>query len=451
METFVGHQGDGGIPDRVVRMELISFFNIHPLTVAGAAELAVHLGRSPAQVERQMEDLVALDILRKDECGGEVRYGRVPPVSGIFANRKAHAREGGDMGAGGACGAGIHRDEKRRRRGHDGEGVETGVRLRMIVTAMQRDGMSGCLELLLDVIHRAEGVPCAAYLLADRCSEIVWRCSRGCRGRDAGVMESRGMQNIVVEGELIRNKGFLETPYSIKYLHPLENGEDLLVCVDRNGSNHVDMEFLGSVFIDFLPVVAEKRTLDVMAERAAEKLFGDSVYWHAIHNPEVEGGMQGVLAALAKGIDAERMSLLVCDEDASLRTLATYGRRADASGRGRNFSGGECVAGWCLEQGSVVNLSNARIDPRFKPSAYDDIDSMLCCPLIPPSGDAIGVLCAVNKLDRGGGSKASFDGADVSLLQRAAASIAHALAARENRTKRLSRAQLRVVKGMRAV
>ncbi len=78
-----------GTPDRVIRVEFISFFSRRPDTVATCGETARHISRDVEQAERQMESLVQLRILRKEDDGAPPRYGYLPPVSADMRSGKA--------------------------------------------------------------------------------------------------------------------------------------------------------------------------------------------------------------------------------------------------------------------------------------------------------------------------------------------------------------------------
>jgi hypothetical protein len=106
---------------------------------------------------------------------------------------------------------------------------------------------------------------------------------------------------------------------------------------------------------------------------------------------------------------------------------------------GRIFHLGEGVAGWCVERQNIANLANPRVDPRFIGNDYDDIDSLLCCPLIPCEGKILGAICAVNKNYHSACGKGRFSERDVRLLESIADTMTQAMIARDNRTKRLPR------------
>jgi hypothetical protein len=427
-------------PDRVIRMELISYFSLYPDTVSTCEEMAHRLSRDAGQVERQMDALVELRILEKADNGGRTLYSYLPPLSGNLSARRNEDGERRHISPYFAVVNNVLDTNGRRREKTENERErEVGVRLQMMITALRMETWEECLELLLDVIYRSEGAPCGAYLLSERCSELLWDCQRGTNGTKAGMTKISGVQNMVVEGELIKEKGLLDTSHHVKYLYPLGDNEDVLICVNRNGSYHIDVSFMRSLFIDILPVVAEKRRLDLMEEITAEKVLQDSIYWSTMHSSDMSKGLLGALACVAKSVEADRVSLLVNDGNGSLRTLSTYGQRNNLQDKGRSFRAGEGVVGWCVQKGGTANLVNPKVDPHFVSSDYDDIENMLCCPIKPPDGEAIGAICAVNKhhseKDRG----KHFNEKDVRLFEGIAKTLAGALAARDNRTKVLPR------------
>lgn len=433
------------IPDRVVRMELISLFSQYPDLVGTPGELAKRIARDPEQVRSQIEGLVSLRIL--DRIGEEepARYRYLAPISlnPIRARRnnhyQAHRASGLTEDQDGEYGrevAGNASQEEER---------ETELRLKLMISTLKKEHWKECLELLINTVHHIEGTPCAAYLLGDRCSELIWDYQCGPNGVKAGMTRIAGVQNMVVEGELIKEKGLLDTPLHIKYLYPLNEHEDVLICVCRNGSYHIDVSFLKSLFVDILPVVAEKRHLDLVAEKTAEKLLQDNIYWNTVQHPDMKKGIGGALASVAKSVEADRVSLLMKDDNGCLRTFSTYGTLKHLDVPGRVFRSGQGVAGWCVERGDIANLANPRVDPRFIGNDYNDIESLICCPLIPCEGEVLGAICAVNKKGSSGNGKAHFDERDLHLFESIARTIAHALKARDNRTKQLPR---RVIEAM---
>jgi len=428
------------IPDRVIRIELISCYSRYPDTIATCEEMAQRLNRSVAQVRRQMEALVDLGILKKTEKGGSFLYSYVPPLSGRLS-----ARRGGDEEKGHAApyfasvvSGQVSYSGKREKSECERES-EISVRLQMMISALRAESWKGCLELLLEIIYRSEGTPCGAYLLSEECSEMLWDCQRGTNGIKAGMSEASGVQNMVVEGELIKNKGLLDTAHHIKYLYALGHDEYVLVCVNRNGSYHIDISFIRALFADILPVVAEKRCYDTAHENTAERALRDSLYWSTMKTDDMNKGLLGALACAAKSVDADRVSLLVDDGRGSLRTLSTYGRRNNPEDRGRSFRSGEGVAGWCVKEGGTANLVNPVADPHFVSSEYDDIENMLCSPLIPPGREAIGAICAVNKKHGENERGRHFNDRDAHIFEGIAKTLANALTARDTRTKILPR------------
>ena len=425
-------------PDRVVRMELISLFSQYPDLTGTSEDLAQRLRRDPEQVRKQVDRLVSLRILDRMGDGEPARYRYLAPISMKPTRRvsethqRAHSASGisekKDAEQGGGMGKGTVEEEK-----------EAEMRLKLIISTLKRDGWKDGLELLIDTIHHVEGTPCAAYLLGERCSELLWDCQSGSNGVKAGMTRIGGVQNMVVEGELIKDKGLMDTPMHIKYLYPLNEHEDVLICVCRNGSYHIDIAFLKSLLVDILPVVAEKRHLDLVAERTAEKVLQDNIYWNAVQNPDIKQGLTGALASMAKSVEADRVSLLMKDDEDRLRTFSTYGILKHRNAPERVFLSGQGVVGWCVEHSGTANLVNPRVDPRFIGNDYNDIDTLLCCPLIPCEGEALGAICAVNKNGSGRNGRAQFDKRDTRLFESIARTLANALTERDNHTKMFPR------------
>ncbi len=434
------------IPDMVIRMELISYFSHYQDTVATCEEMAVRLGRDAGKVESQMEALFELNILKKTYDGMRALFSYLQPIPARVAGSRYAGRGQKKVPLCKAADADSNRANcETSSKNLAEEEREVDVRLQLMIAALKMESWRECLEILLDTIYRSEGVPCGAYLLGERCSRLLWDCQRGTNGTKAGMTKIDGVQNMVVEGELIQKKGMLDTAYHIKYLYPLENGEDVMICVNRNGSYHIDAAFLQSLCVDILPVIAEKRRVDLMEEMAAEKVLQDSIYWSAVNSADMSRGLLGTLACVAKSVEADRVSLLINNGSGTMRTLSTYGRPISPQVEGDDFPAGEGIARWCGEKGDFADLADPWQAPPFAPEGYDDVDFMLCCQLIPPGGEAMGTLCAVNNQSGECTCRKSFNDRDVRLFEGIARTLAVALAARESRTKTLNRKVIQAI------
>ncbi len=428
------------IPDRVVRIELISHFNLYPETVASSDEMARRLSRESVQVEKQMEDLVELHILRRTYVGDRTLYSYLAPMSMSQMAKRSLNKASENMFSGISGPGRVKRDAGTEREGEDIEPESgTALRMRLMIAALKRESWKECLELLMNTIYRSLETPCAAYHLGERCSEMRWDYQRGTNGVRAGMTKVKNVQNMVIEGELIREKGFLETAYHLKYLYPLSDYDDVLVCISRKGSMKMDLRLIKSLLVDIMPVVSEKFRLDFAEEMNAERALQDSIYWSTLHLADMREGLVGALASVAKSVDADRVSLLLEDGSGTLRTLSTYGLHEREGASKHSFPIGEGVAGWCAKKGDSAIITEPRIDPRYIRNEYDDIDSMLCCPLIPPEGAAIGAICAVNKHVDGSGDGTCFDRRDVRLVEGIARTLTTAFLAKDNGTRTLPR------------
>ncbi|MEW6554983.1 MAG: GAF domain-containing protein [Actinomycetota bacterium] len=435
------------MPDRVVKIELISYFSRYPETVATSEEMASRLDRDAAQVERQLQDLVELRILNRICDGNRTLYSYITPMSVSLRARRRfnHALENMHAGVGGP-GSAERRQVERELEEEEDEPGEAGsgaaMRMRVMIDVLKREGWRECLELLMDTIYSLLGVPCAAYHLGDKCSELYWDCQRGTNGVCAGMTKVRNIQNMVIEGELIREKGFLETARHLKYLYPLNGEEDVLVCICRKGNTGEKLKLIRSMLADMMPVVAEKYRLDIVEEMTAERALQESIFASTVGHSDVRDGVIEALASVAKSVEAERVSLLVEDGNGSLRTLSTYGLRKQAEKKASAFPVGEGVAGWCAASGDSVVLSEPRVDPRYISNESDDIENMLCCPLVPPGGEAIGAICAVNKRGGDNGAGGRFDKRDMRLVEGIARTLTRAFLTKDNGTRALSRSML---------
>jgi|GEM_PF-2664460 len=70
-----------GVPDRVVRVELISFYHRNPHLCESPEAICACFEYDPEQVCRQLEELVRLNILERAEMDGSVFYRYLPPFS----------------------------------------------------------------------------------------------------------------------------------------------------------------------------------------------------------------------------------------------------------------------------------------------------------------------------------------------------------------------------------
>ncbi len=94
------------VPDRVVRLELISFFSSRPEREATASRAAAVIERDPERVERQLEALVGLHILARSGEGEHALYSYLEPLStphaaGRFGGRMVRDASSGTTGTGG--------------------------------------------------------------------------------------------------------------------------------------------------------------------------------------------------------------------------------------------------------------------------------------------------------------------------------------------------------------
>jgi len=82
------HLQQNGVPDSVVRIELITHFHRNPGLESTAVEMADCIGRHRDQVECQMRKLVQLRILDEHLVGGEFIYKYIPPFFISMFNKK---------------------------------------------------------------------------------------------------------------------------------------------------------------------------------------------------------------------------------------------------------------------------------------------------------------------------------------------------------------------------
>jgi hypothetical protein len=69
------------VPNSVVRIELISFFHNHPKLVLTCEEIVKNLRFREEQVVEQIDHLVNLRILHKENVDGATIYRYIPPYS----------------------------------------------------------------------------------------------------------------------------------------------------------------------------------------------------------------------------------------------------------------------------------------------------------------------------------------------------------------------------------
>jgi DNA-binding MarR family transcriptional regulator len=59
----------------LVRWDLLIFFGRHPAMRLEAPQVAQHIGRPPRLVQKELDDLVYLGIVRVYQSDGQVQYG----------------------------------------------------------------------------------------------------------------------------------------------------------------------------------------------------------------------------------------------------------------------------------------------------------------------------------------------------------------------------------------
>lgn len=421
-----------GILEKVLRIELTSYFSMNRGRVVTAEEAAEELGRGAGEIKSQFDKLAELGVVERVSLAGGEGYRYIAPSCTGLNNTRRRSKRAQEPENNG------ERAEETGVFEGKGSSPRDSIRLSLMIAALKENDWRACLRLLLDAIVHLEDAQGAAYLVDDHCSRIKWSCLSGAEPSRASMPAEGNHQSMVIEGELVDNGGMLDTTHFVKYLHHLEGGEAIFICVYRGGRYNMDVETIKSIMVDIMPVVAEKRRLDLASEVTVERLLQDSLYWNTVYSPSTERGVIGALASLAKCVEADRVSLLVRDEDGLLRPVYTYGIRGAVDESCRGFCSGEGVAGWCVESCSTANLEDPRMDPRFVARDRNDIDSMLCCPLTPREGSTLGAICAVNKHDGDNGGS-HFDERDVRLMEGAARTLAQALEVRDNRTKQLSR------------
>lgn len=93
-----------GVPDSLVRIELITCYHRNPGLEGTCGELAERIGRNREQVESQMRKLVQLCILDRRQCDGETRYTYIPPYSLPLGRRGGDRDKPGGVPLGGRAG-----------------------------------------------------------------------------------------------------------------------------------------------------------------------------------------------------------------------------------------------------------------------------------------------------------------------------------------------------------
>lgn len=79
-----------GVPDSVIRIELITHFHRNPGLESTAIEIADYIGRHREQVECQMRKLVQLHILDEQLVEGQLIYKYIPPFSISMFEKKGN-------------------------------------------------------------------------------------------------------------------------------------------------------------------------------------------------------------------------------------------------------------------------------------------------------------------------------------------------------------------------
>ena len=136
-----------------------------------------------------------------------------------------------------------------------------------------------------------------------------------------------------------------------------------------------------------------------------------------------------VMSSAAELLDAEASSLLLVDEETGELVFKVLARDDEAHLSGRRLPPGQGIAGWVVENGEPVAISNPSEDPRF----YAGIDeatggrtrSLLAVPLDVRSS-VIGVVEVTNKRGDGAGFTEQDVALAVALAHQAAIAIDNA-------------------------
>ena len=135
--------------------------------------------------------------------------------------------------------------------------------------------------------------------------------------------------------------------------------------------------------------------------------------------PEV---VERVVSIAMRLLNCERVTIFLTDNVA--RRLRVLSSVDDLSAFTIEF--GQGLAGYAAENRVIINVADAYEDARFNPKVDEETGfrtrSVLCCPMIEPSGQLVAVLQAINPL--GGGS---FDDKELVQLQCMQKSISIAL------------------------
>ena len=59
----------------LTRWDLLVYFGQHPSMRSDASQVAKHIGRTPRSIQKELEDLVYLGVLRANRNDGSIQYG----------------------------------------------------------------------------------------------------------------------------------------------------------------------------------------------------------------------------------------------------------------------------------------------------------------------------------------------------------------------------------------
>jgi two-component system NtrC family sensor kinase len=205
----------------------------------------------------------------------------------------------------------------------------------------------------------------------------------------------------------------------------LRRHDGTTVWVEENGRAVRDDEGQVWYYEGSLEEITGRKRMQAEIKRRSEGLAAlNQVSAAAISSLELDTVLHQILQRTCRALDAAEGSILLQDPvtDELFFAVSLTDRTSDL--RDQRLAPGQGIAGWVVQHGQPVRVSDVRDDSRWHPEVDAAISfetrSLLCAPLI-HSGQVSGVVEVVNKRE------GDFDAEDLDLLVSVASITAAAL------------------------
>jgi GAF domain-containing protein len=292
---------------------------------------------------------------------------------------------------------------------------------RLLAAFSREANIRSNLSLLVDALHGLTGGRCSAYLVSRHGGTVCWEYSKGVSETVEGIPRRAPYR---LDAALDDHPAWEVTPKGIKAR--LEVDEDTVLMLRARAAADEGGRVAAEVVRRALEAIGEYHREELRRRIGRETRAAEEIARTLCAIEEGGRAMLLLAAAVCKSINTDRAAVLRYSErDGALRLAAAYGRLRSRAEPRLAIRPGDGVAGWCISKGKTANLTDARRDPRYIEGPYDDIETMLCVPVM-AGGEPLGALCAVNKRCPRQGHMRQFKRADqefVEALGRGAAPL----------------------------